>query len=355
MTEMVFTAGLGVCLLSILWFHKTQHTRWIALAIAASWWMSLTRYDGWFLIPFIALFLAAAAEKGKLKVLLWSGGVASLAPLYWIAHNWWETSNPLDFYNGPYSAAAIQKFQPYPGFHDWPAAFHYYYAASQLCAGYGLLAAGGIGLLVALASGRWKPLCFLALTPLFYVWSIHGSWTPIHVPGLYPFSYYNTRYATAVVVFLSFAAGGLASVLPPRIRFLPLLALLPWLWRPSPENWICWKESQVNSVSRRAWTAQAAEYLDRHYHRGDGVLMEFGDMAGILPKAGLPFQEAIHEGSGPAWFLNTLPSGLVTQTRWAIAQKDDMLARRLKQAKTFHVVDVITVEGAPDLLIYERN
>jgi len=63
----------------------------------------------------------------------------------------------------------------------------------------------------------------------------------------------------------------------------------------------------------------------------------------------------LHEGSGPAWFVNTMPSGLVAQAKWAIAQKDDKLARRLAEGKAFHVVDVITVEGAPDLLIYERN
>jgi hypothetical protein len=355
MTELVFVAGLLVCLLSILWFGKTQHTRWAALAVVASWWMSLTRYDGWFLIPFIALFLMAAAKQGKATVLFVSGALASLAPIYWMAHNWWETGNALDFYNGPYSAAAIQGDHPYPGFHDWPAAVHYYWEAGRVCSGYGLIAAGVLGMLVAIGKGRLKGILFLALTPLFYVWSVHSSKTPIYLPSLWPHGYYNSRYGIAVVVFMAFAAGALASALPSRIRLLPLLSILPWVMWPSPENWICWKESQRNSDSRRAWTAQAAEYLDRYYKRGDGVLVEFGDMAGIFGKAGLPLKEALHEGSGPAWFVNTMPNGLVRQTKWAIAQKDDKLARVLEQAKSFHVVDVIRVEGAPQLLIYERN
>jgi len=355
MTELVFVAGLMVCLLSILWFRRTQHARWIVVAILASWWMSLTRYDGWFLIPFIALFLMAAAQEGKLRVLFVSGALASLAPIYWMAHNWWETGNALDFYNGPYSAAAIQGNRPYPGFHDWPAAIHYYWEAGRVCSGYGLVAVGLLGLLAALFKGRWTGILFLALTPLFYVWSVHSSKTPIHLPSLWPHGYYNSRYGIAVVVLMAFAAGALASALPARIRMLPLLALLPWLLWPSPQNWICWKESQVNSDARRAWTAQAAAYLDSYYRRGDGVLVEFGDLAGIFGKAGIPLKEALHEGSGPAWFVNTMPSGLVAQTKWAIAQKDDWLARRMAEAKAFHVVDVIRVEGAPDLLIYERN
>jgi hypothetical protein len=355
MTEIVFVAGLALCLLAILWYRKTQHNRWTAAAIVASWWMSLTRYDGWFLIPFIGLFLMFAAKENKLRVLIVSGLMASLAPLYWMAHNWFETGNALDFYNGPYSAAAIQGEHNYPGFHDWPAAVHYYWAAGSACSGYGLIVAGVLGLIVALARGWWKALGFLALTPLFYVWSVHSSKTPVYLPSLWPHGYYNSRYGIAVVVFMAFAVGALASALPSRIRFLPLLALVPWLVRPNPQNWICWKESQVNSDSRRAWTAQAADYLANYYRSGDGVLVEFGDLAGIFGKAGIPLREALHEGSGPAWFVNTMPSGLVAQTRWAIAQKDDKLARRLQEAKSFHVVDVIAVHGAPDLFIYERN
>ena len=35
----------------------------------------------------------------------------------------------------------------------------------------------------------------------------------------------------------------------------------PWLIHPRPDAWITWKESQVNSEARRAWTREAAAYL----------------------------------------------------------------------------------------------
>ncbi len=365
MTEIVFVAGLAWCLLSLLWFRKTQKLRWICCAIIGSWWMSLTRYDGWFLIPFIAFFLMSAAKQRKSAVLISAAALASLAPIYWLAHNWWETANALDFYNGPYSAAAIQGDRSYPGFHDWPQAIHYYWEAGRVASGNGLLVLGLVGLLVAM--WRRKPgtqaktpapqaLLFLMLTPVFYVWSVHSSKTPIHLPSLWPYGYYNSRYGIAVVVLMSFAVGSLVSVLSPKVRLLiPLVAIAPWFVRASPDNWICWKESQVNSVSRRAWTAQAADYLGSHYRSGDGILTEFGDLAGIFGKSGLHLSEAIHEGSGPAWFANTMPNGLVNQAKWAMAQQGDKLAHTLDEAKSFQVVDVITVEGAPNLLIYERN
>src|SRR5579884_341109 len=58
MTEVVFIAGLAVMLAALIRFEATTDLRWITLGIFASWWMSLTRYDGWFLIPFAALWFA---------------------------------------------------------------------------------------------------------------------------------------------------------------------------------------------------------------------------------------------------------------------------------------------------------
>ncbi|MDQ2775660.1 MAG: glycosyltransferase family 39 protein, partial [Acidobacteriota bacterium] len=102
MTEVVSLAGVAVTLLSLLRFQRTQQRIWIALALLASWAMSLTRYDGWFLIPFTAIWFAAFARNHRRAVLVSFGVIASLAPLYWLAHCWWETGNALDFYNGPY-------------------------------------------------------------------------------------------------------------------------------------------------------------------------------------------------------------------------------------------------------------
>ncbi len=356
MTEIVFIAGLAFCLLAILRYRRTQSNIWLVLGVLSSWWMSLTRYDGWFLIPFIAAFFAWLTPTAKLKTFFSVSIAASCAPIYWFAHNWWEQANPLDFYNGPYSAAAIQANRPYPGFHDWLPALHYYSEAGRLCCGNALLIVAALGLLIAIFQRRWLAVIFLSLTPLFYIWSIHSSQTPIHVPTLWPFSYYNTRYGIAVVVLAAFACGALATVLPRRLALLvPLIAILPWCWKPSPDKLICWKESQVNSDDRRAWTAQAARFFQANYHTGDGILIEFGDLTAILGKAGIPLKESLHEGNTVQWFANTMPNGVVRQMKWAIAQQGDKLSTRLDEAKAFHLVEAITVKDAPNLLIYERN
>ncbi len=237
MTEVVFLAALAVLLFAMFRFRITQSRGLIALGILASWSMSLTRYDGWFLIPFAAVWFAAFATRRRWLVMLLFGAVASLAPLYWLAHNWFETANPLDFYNGPYSALAIQGAKPYPGYHDWIVAAGYYAKAGQLCAGWSLAVMGIIGIFCASNRRVLAPILFLLLTPLFYIWSIHSSGNPIFLPQLSSRGYYNSRYGIAVVVLAAFSAGAIVLALPARWKHfayvLPLISIATWLMPPS--------------------------------------------------------------------------------------------------------------------------
>ena len=329
--------------------------------------LSLTRYDGWFLIPFIAIWFAIIAMRQKLLLLALFGITASLAPAYWLAHNWWETGNALDFYNGPYSAAAIQGRQAYPGYQDWLAAVHYYCSAGALCAGPTLLIIGVLGAWFAYRYHTLQPVLFLSLTPLFYIWSIHSSGgTPIHIPTLWPFTYYNSRYGIAFVPLCAFAAGAIVLGLPQRWRKLsflvPLLAVVPWLLHPSRQNWICWKESQVNSVDRRAWTAAAARFLAAHYQPGQGILTSTGDVTGIYCQARIRLSETLNIGNGPLWFLATTRPDLFHPSAWLVMQDGDALSQALSRAQALAhsrppycpVLTITTTKYSPPLNISRR-
>lgn len=363
MTEIVFAAGLGATVFSIFRYRATQRRGYVLFGIAASWFMSLTRYDGWFLIPFTALAFAYFAKQHRWRMLVVFGALASIAPLYWCAHNWWETSNALDFYNGPYSASAIQGGRPYRGYHNWLLAAQYYANAGELCAGWGLVIFGAIGAVCAAMKKAVAPLLFLLLVPIFYIWSIHSSGLPIHVPGLWPFSYYNTRYGIAIVFLTAFAAGGIPLLLPTRIKTyawcLPVIALLPWFIHPSRESWICWKESQVNSDSRRAWTAEAARYLAAQYKRGQGILTvsASGDIAGIFCRARIPLSEVLDEGNGPAWLAAVSRPDLFHPAYWAIDQKGDPVAKAIESSvPSIYIADKqIRTKDDPILQISRRG
>ncbi len=109
MTEPVFLAAFMALLYFTVLFHQTQSFAAVLGAAFASCAASLARYEGWFVIPFVAVYFLVAARKKRFAAALLFSSIAVLAPLYWFAHKWWLYSNPLEFYNGPYSAMSIYR------------------------------------------------------------------------------------------------------------------------------------------------------------------------------------------------------------------------------------------------------
>ncbi|HEX5226169.1 MAG TPA: hypothetical protein VFW44_00600, partial [Bryobacteraceae bacterium] len=178
MSEAVVLAALMALLYFTVVFAETRSYAAVAGAAIASLAASLARYEGWFVIPFVAVFLILAGRGWRrlLAPLLFCA-IAVLGPAYWLAHNWWLYANPLEFYNGPYSAVAIyrrelaQNMAPYRGDHNWQLAALYYTEAIRLCAGLTAVVIAIAGLAGALWKRIFWPLIFAALPPIFYVWS----------------------------------------------------------------------------------------------------------------------------------------------------------------------------------------
>ncbi len=366
MTEAVFFAALAGLLLSTVVFQQTGSLGAVLAAAVFSNMASLTRYEGWFLIPFVAAFLLITGGRRRWIAVLLFGSLASLAPLAWLAYNWWFYRNPLEFYNGPYSAKGIYErsmrtgVARYPGEQDWGKAFQYYWAAARLCAGAPLAWIAALGTVASMAKRLWWPVLLLALPPLFYVISLHGPGAEIFVPQLWPHSYYNTRYGTAVMPLFAIAAAALAAVTRRRTLQIAsaaitvIIASAPWLLSPDHENWITWKESQVNSEARRAWTTQSAAYLAANYRPDDGVFTSFGDLTGIFRTASVPLERTLHEGNNPEWMAAERRPGLFLHEAWALGFADSDVARAA--AKNLYTLAArIRVPGAPPVEIYRRT
>ena len=365
MTEPVFAAALAALLWATVRYRESPSLPWLLAIAAASNAASLTRYEGWFLIPFVTLYVLFAATKKWHAILL--GAVAALGPLAWLAHNQYYYSNALEFYNGEYSPGAIYARQlaagiaRYPGDHDWRQAIHYYFAAASAVSGIVLLLVAAAGAIAALVRKIWWPLALLALPPLFYIWSIHSSGTPLYIPGLWPDTWYNTRYALAALPLACLAASGMVAILPAKARSLAAAILvmsvsIPWFWERDP---VVSKESQVNSAARREWTRQAAEYLAREYHSGDGLIYTFGDLTGVLRQAGIPLREGLHQGNHPAWDAAVARPDLFFREEWVLAQAGDAVSvavlRVPGSGPHYELRKRIMVEGAPVIEIYQRQ
>lgn len=369
MTESILLGSLIGLLYSTVLYAQTGSVWAVVLAGVFSNAASLTRYEGWFVIPFVTLYLAVAAGWRRWWVPVVFGAIASAAPLAWLAHNWWYYSNAFEFYNGPYSAKGIYEralrsgLARAPGDHNWVQAAQYYWAAARLCAGTPLAILGLAGAAVA-ARRRWWPFLFLTLPAAFYIWSIHSSGANIFVPHLWPFSYYNTRYGSILLPL--FAAGGAALVWAVPVRWQRWsaglavgVAVAPWFVHARADGWIVWKESQVNSETRRAWTTLTAGYLRQHYGAGDGVFTGFGDLTGIFRSTPIVLRETLHEGNNPYWNAAERRADLFLFEPWAVAFSGDPVATAIQRANArrplYDLIERVHVRGSPVIEIYRRT
>ena len=335
MTEIVFLAALFLALLAGLKFRASRHPVWAAVAVVASWTLSLTRYDGWFLIPFLAAWIASfeAARQvcvfrdihdsyvlraalldrpqlvgngqctGFLQRSILRAGDSRIKIISWL------------------SRLALQPFTTTPRQARCAPAGRSLFSV-QLARG------------LLFGNAAMQALLFLFLTPLFYIWSMHSSGgTPIYIPPLWPFSYYNSRYGIAVVPLCALACGAIVTALPTRTTS-KLALLLPAVCRQSlaassiaRATGSAGKSLQVNSVDRRAWTAAASSFLEANYQPGQGILTSTGDVTGIYCRSRIHLSETINIGNGPTWFLATLRPDLFHPAVWVIMQDGDPLSR----------------------------
>lgn len=338
MTEAYFFAALA----ALLWATVADHPVVAALATNAA---VLTRYEGWFLIPFVAVYFLLRSPR---RAVLYSA-IAAIGPFLWLFYNWYLTGDALAFYRGPYSAKAIQHGLPYPGLHNLREAWLYYRTAVQLCAGPGLALMALAGTVVALARRAAWPILLLALPPVFYLWSMYSSGgTPIFVPTLPPHSWYNTRYGLAALPLLAFASAALVMAVPRPLR--AATAVLVVAAGLIHSNWITLDESRANGTNRRLWMHAAADYLRSRYKPGAGIVSSAGDdFFGIYRAAGIPLAETFSVDNGLPFDAALRRPELLWQS-WAVVRTTDPF-----DATHWTLEATFTASHEPTIALYRHH
>jgi hypothetical protein len=349
MTEPLFFAELFGLLYFTIRFRETQGWGPLLGAALAALAGTLTRYEAWFLLPFVALYIRRLPKVIVFCLIAGSG------PLLWLAHNRWYFGDPLYFYRGPWSAMAIQAKASYPGQGNWRVAAQYFLAAGEAVAGWPALAVGVAGVLVGLARKIVWPLFFLALPPIFYVWAIHSSGVPIFVPALWPHTWYNTRYGLALLPLAAFGAAALARQLPkPVAAIIVLISMFPLL-HPS----ITLQESDVNSRARRQWIAQAAAYLAASAGPHQTFITSFGELTAIYRTLGIPLRETLTGDNDLEWQAAMARPDLFLRADWAVVQGGDEVQTMIDKARLhgprYELERRVTVKGGPVIEIYKRT
>ncbi len=359
MTEPPLFAALLALLYFTVRFQATQGYGAVVGAGLAATAATLIRYEGWFLLPFVALFFLFTGGQRKWSATFLFCALAAIGPVIWLAHNWWYFDDALYFYRGPWSAKAIQGNKPYPGRGNWREAFEYYIAAGSLIAKWPALALAAAGTLFALATraARW-PALLLVLPIAFYIWSLHSSGTPIFVPQLEPHGYYNIRYALALVPLAAFGAAAFARYGKWPAFAVTLLALAPCLmdWNSHP---ITWQEAEMNSRGRRVWIAQATDYLRRNAHPGDTFFTSFNDMTAIYRTLSIPLRRTLTSDNYQEFLIAESRPDLLLREDWAVVMGGDSVQGIIDKAR-LHGPDYeldrrIFVKGQPVIEIYHRR
>ena len=96
MTEAVFAAALMALLYFSVRFRETQGWGALCGAGIAAFAGTLTRYEGWFLLPFAAAYFFFTAKRRRVAAVLLFSVLAGAGPLYWLFHNWWLTGDALE-------------------------------------------------------------------------------------------------------------------------------------------------------------------------------------------------------------------------------------------------------------------
>ena len=364
MNEPIFLSIEMALLYCTVRFRQTQSPLLAIIAGIAAAAGSLTRYEGWFLIPFLAIYILVVAKRRKLLITALFCVLAISGPIAWLAHNFWYTGDALSFYRGPGSPMAIQGSVDFPGHHNWAVAWLQFRSVARLVVGRPLLWMAIAGAIGALARKAIWPLLLLSLPPVFYILNLHSGASPIFVPTQWPFSYYNTRYGLTMLPLAAFAVAGLIVWTPERLRVVAVVAvvgasLVPWLTDPRMDNVVTWKESQINSVARRAWTRQAADFLRTRYRPGSGVFTTFGDISGIFRQAGIPLHDTLTWDNWPVWPAAVARPELFLREEWAVALGDDpvqsAINRAFSRGPRYTLLKTISVKDAPLLAIYRRD
>jgi hypothetical protein len=373
--------------LALLWsvlvayalFRYSQSGSWRTLggAAVAAFLGTLTRYEAWYILPFATLFVfwirREPWEKRFWRAALFAG-VAGTGPLLWALHNAYRFHNPLEFYNGPYSAQAIYAHQlattafPYPTAGSLLLSARYYLEDLKLVLGVWALELAVLGLVAWCASSRELrrgAVALLFVVPLpFYIQALAYAGVPLYVPTLFPNTYYNLRYGLemlpAVALYPSFV---LSPRLGKKLRMGLLVVFLFLLGRQflvlasaGAEELAVVKEGILNTPCRSE-RQQAIIRFFRGGYDGQLILVTVGKWPCVMPEVGIPFRNTLSEANHKYWIrMRTEPEKWV---EWIIRGSgdsvDDLMGAYPAAFKDFEIVEQGEFPGEGDFRIYRRR
>ncbi|HZP01663.1 MAG TPA: hypothetical protein VFD30_15350 [Terriglobia bacterium] len=358
-------------------FQVTGRRRALVGGAVAAFLGTLTRYDEWYVLPFAVLAVLLARRDPWRERLLNAGLftlIAGSGPLLWFLHNAWRYENPLEFYNGPYSAQAIYAHQrattafPYPTDGHMVLSARYYLEDLKLVIGPWPLLLTTLGIIAwcvdRAARGRRSTSLLLAVPLPFYIHAMAYAAIPLYVPTLFPHTYYNVRYGLemlpAAALLPSFVIGNRISIRLRRALLLLLLGVLGWqavtTALPGPADLIVAKEGILNNPCRSERQQAVIQFFRANYD-GNKILMAVGKWLCLMPSVGIPYANTLTNANRKYRLrLRTEPQKWV---EWIIRSDgddvDEMMRAYPQAFVDFDLVRKYAFRNGPSVEIYRRR
>src|SRR5487761_92714 len=358
----IFWAALTVYAL----FRFQQGEGSLVVAAVAAFCGTLTRYDGWYLLPFAAAFVffcRSRSLRDRIGETLLFCLVAGAGPLLWVLDNAYRFHNPLDFYQGSHSAMAIYARQVattgfrYPTDGNlWLSAL-YYLEDLKLIFGYWPLLLAALGFIAWALDRRLRSqrsAALLLLVPLlFYSQALAYGSAAIYVPALAPHAYYNLRYgiemAPGIAVFTGFLLLlrlGKAARAGVLFAVCGLLAAQAGaMIRFGAQNLATVQEAIRITPCQSTPEEAVIRFLRRHYH-GETVLLASGEWPCVMPQLGIPYRKTLTEVNHRYW--RKLPLGASRYVGLIVAERGDSVDELMRAyPAAFRDFEMVKKEALP--------
>ena len=350
------------------WLREMSH-RDLAMAAFFAFCASLTRYDGWILLP-----------TGLAIVVLWTwtherrshatqanaiifGVLSGYGIVLWLLYNLIIFSDPLYFIHSGASAQAQQVALAHSGMlstkGDLVESLLTYGWAVINVIGLPLLALGGLGIAVLVARGRrdrWASILLLGLLASPVVFNVVSLWTgqsTVRVPQRPPFEMWNLRYGLMALPLAAFGAGALvrrwkAPLAVPAIGIAITAAVL--LNLATVPMTLVDGRSGISSATAGKPEA-AALYLGSHYS-GGRVLADDTTSSPLLYASGLNLREFVTVGFKP-YYANAIAEP-AANVAWAVTVPGDEVFHDMQDhPERFAAFHLVLIDG--DIHLYHRD
>jgi len=377
LTESLAILWMVLTVYGLFCYQEEGRLRALAGASLAAFCGALTRYDGWSLLPFEALFVLLTREqpwRDRFRHAVLFSLIAGAGPVLWLLHNDYRYGNALEFYNGPHSTQAQYAHQlattafRYPTDGSIQMAARYFLEDLKLVIGVWPLALAVLGLIVWAVDGRERSrrasvLLFLVPLP-FNIQGIAHAAVPLYVPTLFPNTYYNLRLGMELLPAAAILPSFLLSAnLARRWRVPLMMALIAVVLgqaiqtaSPGAAELAVAKEGVLNTPCRSK-KQQAVIRILRASYDGQNLLMTAGKWPCVMPEVGIAFRKTLSEGNRT--FRDRLRSEPGKWVEWIVrSDRDDVDALMRAYPESFKDFDLIyeeTFPGEGRVAIYRRQ